>query len=172
MGRLKRLSQLARESDIQEFLAEHGLPVLVPTGVLGGDLKAAAARDANATMLHGEEEEMDLVMLGLNRTHTLAPSGGTDFAQRGLRIGRTADCDVTIVDYTISKSHARLIPANWRRTARLVDLGSRNGTWINDEQLPRGVEVDLPCGALVRMGRMIFTYLSPRGLYAYLNESN
>ncbi len=49
--------------------------------------------------------------------------------QREIVIGSSADCDVVLADRVASRRHARLEAD--RNGYRLVDLGSKNGTWLN-----------------------------------------
>jgi pSer/pThr/pTyr-binding forkhead associated (FHA) protein len=59
-------------------------------------------------------------------------------------IGRSADCDIVVFNETVSRRHAAL-----RRDGDawlLVDLGSKNGTWVN------GVAVDGPGAVAIERG--------------------
>ena len=59
---------------------------------------------------------------------------------------------------TISRRHARIMVGD---SVTLEDLGSKNGTWLNDEQLtaPRA----LAEGDIVRLGSATFTFhLAPQ----------
>jgi adenylate cyclase len=50
-----------------------------------------------------------------------------------ITIGRGADNDIVIDDKMVSRHHARLeLQAN---TYLLMDLGSANGTWVNDRRI-------------------------------------
>ncbi len=51
-------------------------------------------------------------------------------------VGREADCDIMIEDCTISRRHATLLVLG-DRAVRVFDLGSRNGTWVNDRRVDR-----------------------------------
>jgi pSer/pThr/pTyr-binding forkhead associated (FHA) protein len=59
-------------------------------------------------------------------------------------IGRGTDCDVVILNETVSRRHAaiRRHGDGWM----LVDLGSKNGTWVN------GVAVDGPGAVAIEPG--------------------
>ena len=63
-------------------------------------------------------------------------------------VGRTPECHIQLADPWISSAHARFESrdgAMW-----LVDLGSRNGTFVNDVQIAESVLED---GAVIRFGR-------------------
>ena len=60
-------------------------------------------------------------------------------------IGRDASCDIVLDDPSLSRQHAS-ISAN----AMITDLGSTNGTWIDD--VPVIAPTPVALGALVRVG--------------------
>lgn len=66
-----------------------------------------------------------------------------------LLIGRASDCDIRIVQKSISRKHARIVPQ--RINIRVVDLDSRNGTFVNGQAV-KDAEV-LP-GDELRIGRI------------------
>ncbi|MSP23844.1 MAG: GGDEF domain-containing protein [Myxococcales bacterium] len=75
-------------------------------------------------------------------------------ARQKMVIGREQDCAILIEDDTASRQHAQI--AFDGRTYRLRDLGSTNGTFVND--VPR-TEHFLSNGDQVRVGRSIFKFL-------------
>lgn len=64
-------------------------------------------------------------------------------------IGRSPECHVTIDDPLVSRQHAKILIDH--ETARLFDLGSRNGVRLNGEAL-RGGDRALVDGDRVRIG--------------------
>ena len=67
-------------------------------------------------------------------------------------IGSTDDCQIQIPRPEISSRHARLVVAERRVT--IMDLGSRNGTFINDgDAIFPNTPHDLSDGARLRIGR-------------------
>ena len=81
---------------------------------------------------------------------TAGPLAGETLAleRRELVIGRDASCDLPLTAYTqMSRRHAKLIPTNsgWS----IEDLGSTNGTLINDVRVSRE---ELRHGARLKMG--------------------
>ncbi|HBP18325.1 MAG TPA: hypothetical protein DEA08_11105 [Planctomycetes bacterium] len=81
---------------------------------------------------------------------------------RSLRVGRGTDQDICIPDRKISSAHALLEPAPGGY--RLRDLGSTNGTYVNNE-LVEGT-VSIAPGDELRFGntRVLFTDRDPREL--------
>lgn len=85
-------------------------------------------------------------------------------AETAITIGRSDDSDIALgYDSQVSRSHARLlciyddetmadasIPQRVR--VRLVDVGSRNGTYVDDRRL-RDELIDIQPGQLFRVGR-------------------
>jgi diguanylate cyclase (GGDEF)-like protein len=83
-----------------------------------------------------------------------------------LRIGRDPDNELVLPDDGVSRRHARIE----RRADRLVlmDVGSTNGTLLNDAELS-GI-VELRTGDRIQVGSTIFKYLSATDLEAALHE--
>jgi serine phosphatase RsbU (regulator of sigma subunit) len=81
-----------------------------------------------------------------------APADARIRALRGeLRIGRDRQCDVVLLEPTISRQHARLVFDGTR--LRVIDLGSSVGTFVNGERV---TEQDLRLGDRVRFGQAEF----------------
>ncbi|MEO5987470.1 MAG: FHA domain-containing protein [Candidatus Eisenbacteria bacterium] len=64
-----------------------------------------------------------------------------------VRLGRSPECDIVLEDPGISREHAELVRTGEGWEVR--DLGSRNGTFVNDEQVDRR---RLSPGDVVRLG--------------------
>ena len=75
-----------------------------------------------------------------------------------LFIGRSAQCDVTVNDPTVSRRHCEVYTQNGE--AYLRDLGSSNGTWVNDVRIV-GPKV-LKGGDLLRVGPALFQVDGPK----------
>jgi len=89
---------------------------------------------------------------------------------KDLIVGRPVDATLeAVLDFTslnganlgVSKRHAMI-----RRTAsgyEVLDLGSRNGTWLNSERLVPNKPYPLPSGSQLRLGKMsILVMYHPR----------
>ena len=62
----------------------------------------------------------------------------------GITIGRSPDCDIQIEESSVSSEHSRIEMLPNPIVAALTDifiedLGSMNGTWVNDEQTSRQI---------------------------------
>jgi pSer/pThr/pTyr-binding forkhead associated (FHA) protein len=86
--------------------------------------------------------------------HTVAPAslaGRTHTIDRPLVIGRGPDADIRIDDPFASDLHTRLAVDSGRLT--VVDLGSTNGTFVNENRIAGVVKVDR--GDRIRLGETI-----------------
>ena len=65
-------------------------------------------------------------------------------------VGRDPSCELVLVDRAASRHHARLVPRGG--TLEVVDLGSRNGTFVNGQRVTRAV---VEPGTAVRVGDVV-----------------
>jgi hypothetical protein len=93
------------------------------------------------------------------------PNAGSAYPLRGgtINIGRNPDNQIVIQDPMISRYHARL---TWQgNTFLLEDLGSANGTWINDARIANPVLLrpgdSIGLGQNVRVGLDAGSQISP-----------
>jgi pSer/pThr/pTyr-binding forkhead associated (FHA) protein len=74
-------------------------------------------------------------------------------------IGRASDSDILVNEATVSHRHALLAPQP--EGVVLIDLGSTNGSFVNDVQAPPDEVVWLADGDVIRLGRVVLRYLAP-----------
>ena len=74
--------------------------------------------------------------------------------QGTLVLGRAVECDVRIEDTKLSRRHAEL---RCGATISLVDLGSRNGSYVRSERIPPNVPVPLRVGDAIAIGSTLLT---------------
>lgn len=72
--------------------------------------------------------------------------------ENAITVGRSSDCDLQLQDNFLSSRHARL--ANDDGDLSIEDLGSTNGTYVNQE-LVKG-RVHLSRGDIVQIGGVLF----------------
>jgi diguanylate cyclase (GGDEF)-like protein len=72
-----------------------------------------------------------------------------------LIIGRSSKADIQIDQESVSRNHCKII--NTGKTIMMRDLGSTNGTYINDDLIDEYVLRD---GDFIKIGRSIFKFLS------------
>jgi diguanylate cyclase (GGDEF)-like protein len=82
-----------------------------------------------------------------------------------LVIGRSAKCDVVIEQESVSRNHARI--AHDGRGYVVQDLGSTNGTYVNDVLIDRS---SLRDGDQIKVGRTIFKFLSGGNVESQYHE--
>jgi diguanylate cyclase (GGDEF)-like protein len=80
-------------------------------------------------------------------------------------IGRSSQAQIQIDHESVSRRHARLLLSDTGVT--LADLGSTNGTYVNDDPI---TERQLQNGDLLKVGRTILKYLSTDNIEAAYYE--
>ncbi|HEV8324782.1 MAG TPA: GGDEF domain-containing protein [Myxococcota bacterium] len=75
--------------------------------------------------------------------------------QPEMTVGRSSRCEIQVDQESISRNHCRFVVG--AEGVLIRDLGSTNGTYVNDEQVFEKVLLD---GDLVKIGRTIFKFLS------------
>jgi Inner membrane component of T3SS, cytoplasmic domain len=124
-------------------------PMPSPQG--GGKMKTMAIDvGGGAVMVSGQAGSGWLVPLD-------GPQTGELFALTAGRcvVGTAPDCNVVVRDPSISGRHAEFSVAG--RGYRVQDLGSTNGTYVNDKRV---TQEDLIDGDTVRLGRTNFKFKS------------
>jgi hypothetical protein len=107
------------------------------TGPPGGML-------SSTTLVRSEPTPTPAVLVG--------PGGRrVSLAGAAVVLGRHRDCDLVLTDGQASRRHARVepVPAGYA----LVDLGSTNGTFLNDRRVAQPVEVH--AGDVVKLGKTV-----------------
>jgi hypothetical protein len=107
------------------------------------DGQAAPAQEPRRSRGHGKAPRKVLVV-----DHDGAKTG-TIRLDEALQVGRADACQIKLGDTYISQFHARLFPrdGNWY----VEDLGSTNGTYLNQRKLTGPSEVH--AGDVVRLGK-------------------
>ncbi len=85
--------------------------------------------------------------------------------QSSILIGRSSKTDIQIDQDSISRNHAMLLNDGSRYLAR--DLGSTNGTYVNDQQITEHALID---GDQIRVGRTIFKFLMGSNIESAYHE--
>ena len=82
-----------------------------------------------------------------------------------LIIGRSSKSDIQIDQESVSRNHAKLV--NTGKSILVRDLGSTNGTYVNDEMVDEYVLRDRD---LVKIGRTIFKFLTGGNIESAYHE--
>ena len=87
-----------------------------------------------------------------------SPQGHRFFlTQNEMTIGRDASADLTVNDQSISRKHAKIVKANGK--VEITDLGSSNGTFVNDKKVVKDSTVVLAKEDMVKLGNSILKFL-------------
>ncbi len=177
MQSIDKLIQRTAGWSRQRFVDELRLPVLVATAVLGGRIKQRGGAALNAsTMAHTETDRLPpvevreevLVTHPLRRPMWVSLGRGEDDLNRLITLGRSADCDVVINDYTVSSTHARVVIEPSCDGVRLIDVGSTNGTSVFGLALIPGQPMRVTSETSITVGRLVLLLLSAADLWAWL----
>ena len=87
-------------------------------------------------------------------TETIAKGRFFNIGGKGLTVGRGKHNDIVLPDNFVSADHAVFRFVKGRTV--LEDLGSTNGTWVNDERIQDPVQ--LTEGDYVKIGSITFQY--------------
>lgn len=85
---------------------------------------------------------------------------------KDLLVGRGDDCDIRIQDNSVSRKHVKVEPTD--DGYKVSDLGSTNGTFVNDKQLD-GPQ-SLHDGDYLRVGNCLYRYLTGGNIEAEYHE--
>jgi pSer/pThr/pTyr-binding forkhead associated (FHA) protein len=90
------------------------------------------------------------------RVRIVAPKSkrGSFTVRLPLLVGRGAEAKFRIQHDQVSRRHCEFFAGDAAVYVR--DLGSTNGTFIAGEQIPTSVRTPVPCGAMVRVGKVAF----------------
>ncbi len=162
----------------QAFASRRPTPVFLLRYVVEGEL-TSRERGPEGTMRHSKRRTLGSRLaeapqpgrrkVDVERLAGVRYVGDTAIAGAYL-IGRDRRCDVVLNDYTISAEHARLHYIARIRRWMIEDLDSTNCTFHNSLQLPPHERSLLTSLDELQLGRMVFLYLEPEDLYAYLRE--
>lgn len=142
---------------VREAAAERGWGLVGPPEVeFQVDAGLGKGRFAcEASFVEGEEELAPQPAVGERGTLVLAGGRMASLNKPEVTIGRLPECDVVVDDPGASRQHARI-----RRTDGgfvLVDLGSTNGTLVNDEPIQ---EHALENGDRITIGETVLEFRS------------
>ena len=85
------------------------------------------------------------------------PSGRTILGPSVLTIGRAQSNQLVINDSKASSRHAEIHPTG--QGYNIIDLGSMNGTFVNEQRINSGTPRPLSQGNTIRIGDTTLTYI-------------
>lgn len=98
-----------------------------------------------------------------------ATPGNNPFAM-GVTLGRVESNDVVLDDGSVSRFHAWLQRDERTQQWSLTDAESRNGTWVDGQQVAGKARVPLRDGARIKLGDVELQFLLPAALKAFVAE--
>ena len=164
----RELREMAARTTLEEFQRRLGPFVLIqrpPKSVIA----LAAARMGNGQTMRAErapkaEKSMSLILSFDELVTASLPQLRTIDA---LMVGRLADCDLVVENPSVSKRHALISWVGTDQHATVKDLGSANGTRI--DEVPIGErEAALHDGDVLTFGDADFWFHLTPSLYALL----
>ncbi len=98
------------------------------------------------------------------------PSMGTRnvLTDKPIIIGRGDDCDIRVLDTSVSRRHVRLEKIG--EEYYVLDMQSTNGSYVNDRQSLPGEPIPMRDGDYLRVGNCIFRYLASGNVEADYHE--
>lgn len=166
---LSDLVDIVDKHGLDEFLSEIKNPFLVSADIQKGVLEEFAAF-RNSTLNFDPEDEQpeeDEEFFNKLPIYPLIKPEHTESAIGVFRIGRHADNDLVIADYTISRMHGMI--KKQKGSYIYIAKKSKNGSFINGEEVEEDAEVEMPIGGTIGIGRYVFNILSPEELYIKLS---
>jgi hypothetical protein len=172
---VKALTELAQSISETEFGEVLGCAALVGSAIRSGEvlfLRAKSQEISSSKTLLFKSSTVEDILNEVPLTETIfvlckeqKDGRKTNFLH--FNIGRAAENDIRIVDFAVSRLHARITVSD--AGYAISDMNSRNGTRVNGVSvtaLPR----DLKDGDLVSFGRYEFTFMNPESLYRRLSS--
>jgi len=106
----------------------------------------------NKELQKAKEQEACLIMI------RGTPQGHRFFiTQPEMIIGRDPAADISVADQSISRKHAKVNKADGK--VQITDLGSSNGSFVNDKKLAANVPMMLAKEDMVKIGNSILKFL-------------
>jgi pSer/pThr/pTyr-binding forkhead associated (FHA) protein len=146
----------------QSFVRAYPWPVLVVAGI-GGVLNGTTSRSGTMVAMNS-----DLVQATALAGRVFPVVKGRNSVRGPVTIGRTSDNDLVIPEYTISTRHCLLALVDGEY--RLTDMGTTNGTLVNEAPLTPRKPYRLQGGETLRMGRFSLLFHLPRGFGEFLRQ--
>jgi len=147
------------------FAYQYRWSAMIVTG-LTGTLSDQGTR-TGTLITDDQSADMRLASLLVGRVFLLRKNGSQQ-APGQIRVGRIAENDVAIPEFSISKHHCLLRRAPNRTT--IEDLGSTNGSLVNGTKLIPQQQYAVEDGSEIVLGRFVFLFFTARGFVDYVKS--
>lgn len=161
---LREYAEELRAIGEARFVEQHRFPVLVGVGMIGELARTPDHRRRTREVVRRREPASAPGLL--DRVWPLAPCA-RPLSERYITLGHDAECDVVIDEHTLSANHCAF---SRTQPTKLADLGSLNGTYIDDRVIPARKPVRIEDGAGVTIGRLKLRYHTRDGFIVQLRE--
>jgi hypothetical protein len=158
---LADLIQELRRDGEATFRKKHTEPVLVVIEAAGG----SSGNDSGETTVMADTGGWTLQEASLS-DRVFPVSRGPFATSRPILLGRTDAADIHIPDDSVSKKHCLFEAQAGGMT--ITDLGSTNGTAVNDVDLAPNQPQPLTGGDTIRTGHFVYLFHTPDTFVAYL----
>ena len=171
----EQLKNLVSKMSLSEFVEKAKHPMLVGKGLFDGIIRRKTGEGASTETIrfslnpmtakvekppvHGEQPAgtMSQAIFVLAKKKYARDDLNTFF------IGRSAENDIVIADFVVSKKHASITFSEG--FYYLCDLGSTNGTRIEGMPIPQMSMNQLKTGNTISFGRIGFVFAHPLAVY-------
>ncbi len=151
-ARLEILREWAQLLPLEQFLVRHtNLFLLIGSSSVDPklDLRARAGRSSTEVAIVANAPENP--------------------QQQRIAVGRASSCDIVLRDASVSKLHAQLQVSDGARL-ELLDLGSRNGTRVNDRAIKPYEPVPVSSGDRIVFGDVVTYLADARLVYSLVSK--
>jgi pSer/pThr/pTyr-binding forkhead associated (FHA) protein len=138
---------------------------ILAVGILSGELRKTDKSNATSTLTIGTQLKHDLT-----QEHPLAGYAfflQSDDSSTSVTLGRSFKCNITVPDNSVSENHCRIFITE--DGVAVMDLDSKNGTFINMTKIPPGQSELLADEDILTLGRYSFQVMVAGTLYSALS---
>jgi pSer/pThr/pTyr-binding forkhead associated (FHA) protein len=162
---LSEYAQELKQAGDMNFSIRYAAPVLVVQGI-AGTLQDNSSGGVSTLVSTGDDLQQASRLIGRVFPLRKSPS-----SPRGpISVGRTADNDVAIPEYSISKRHCLFRIEGKEST--ITDCGSTNGTLLNGLPLVTSKPTPIASGNTLVMGRFAFAFYTPASFLALVKQGS
>jgi hypothetical protein len=151
---LEQFAEQIHDVGVQAFSRLYPWPSLIALG-MAGDLDRSSTSGTTIIRINDSVLERGRIA---GRVFALTKSS---YSPKGpITIGRTAENDVVIPEYSVSRKHCFIAMVNGGY--RITDWGSANGTLVNEKEIGKMTPFPLQGREILTLGRLMVLFLLPQ----------
>jgi hypothetical protein len=162
---LREYAHELKHSGERRFRGRFDYPVLVCISIVG-EVKDEPRWHRRTLPMEGNNEYVPMQSI-LHRVWPVRLASGR--RDKFIIAGQDGQCDIVVPEYTVSRQHCAFT-ADPREVHKVTDLGSLNGTTLDDHPLEVEQLIRIRSGSTLAMGRMKFLYYNISGFMARLDQ--